>query len=184
MIETGEENPPRGQEITSHRRRPHTALIVFLSILPCTYKLKLASPREQLSLAKFFQYNRRRLRQKAGAGACLYYYVPKTKMKLTTITEVTRRGICVMRCERGPCRIRERSTNVGGGPAPGSPPTRRRPAATAGPEAMPPRRSPSLLEDLNSNCNIEYAIVQRQRGRISQARQAVVRARQNNIKHI
>ena len=48
---------------------------------------------------------------------------------------------------RGPGRTRQTSTHVGGSPAPGSPPTRRRPAATAGPEAMPPRRSPRALDE-------------------------------------
>ena len=47
--------------------------------------------------------------------------------------------------------MRQTSTNVGGSPAPGSPPTIRRPAATAGLEAMPLRRSPRLMEDLNCN---------------------------------
>ena len=40
---------------------------------------------------------------------------------------------------------------LGGSAAPGASPTRRRSAATAGPEAMPPRRSPRLVEDLKSS---------------------------------
>ena len=51
----------------------------------------------------------------------------------------------------GPCLARHTSTSAGGSPAADSPPTRRRPAPASGPEAMPPRRSPRLVEDLHCN---------------------------------
>ena len=53
--------------------------------------------------------------------------------------------------KRGPYLARHTSTSAGGSPAADSPPTRRRPASTSGPEAMPPRRSPRLVEDLHCN---------------------------------
>ena len=53
--------------------------------------------------------------------------------------------------KRGPCLARHTSTSAGGSPAADSPPTRKRPAPTSGPEAMPPRRSPRLVEDLLCN---------------------------------
>merc|ERR1712070_69489 len=53
--------------------------------------------------------------------------------------------------KRGPCLARHTSTSAGGSPAADSPPTRRRPAPASGPEAMPPRRSPRLVEDLHCN---------------------------------
>ena len=59
---------------------------------------------------------------------------------------------------------RERSTDAS--------PTRRRPAATAGPEAMPPRRSPRLMEDLNCNRAASQGIIR--------ARPTVARARKHD----
>ena len=53
--------------------------------------------------------------------------------------------------KRGPCLARHTSTSAGGSPAADSPPTRKRPAPASGPEAMPPRRSPRLVEDLHCN---------------------------------
>ena len=67
--------------------------------------------------------------------------------QLLTIKRSPRR----MRSQRGTSRTRQTSTNVGGSLATGSPPTRRRPAATGGLKAMPPRRSPRLVEDLHCN---------------------------------
>ena len=64
---------------------------------------------------------------------------------------LTRQGMRHMPPKRGPCQTRHTSTSAGGSPAADSPPTRRRPASTSGPEAMPPRRSPRLVEDLHCN---------------------------------
>ena len=64
---------------------------------------------------------------------------------------LTRQGLRHMPPKRGPCQTRHTSTSAGGSPAADSPPTRKRPAPTSGPEAMPPRRSPRLVEDLLCN---------------------------------
>ena len=64
---------------------------------------------------------------------------------------ITRKSPWYMLPKRGPCLARHTSTSAGGSPAADSPPTRRRPASTAGPEAMPSRRSPRLVEDLHCN---------------------------------
>jgi len=63
----------------------------------------------------------------------------------------TRKSPRHMLPKRGPCLARHTSTSAGGSPAADSPPTRRRPAPASGPEAMPPRRSPRLVEDLHCN---------------------------------
>ena len=63
----------------------------------------------------------------------------------------TRKSPRHMLQKRGPCLARHTSTSAGGSPAADSPPTRRRPAPASGPEAMPPRRSPRLVEDLHCN---------------------------------
>ena len=63
----------------------------------------------------------------------------------------TRKSPRHMLPKRGPCLARHTSTSAGGSPAADSPPTSRRPASTSGPEAMPPRRSPRLVEDLLCN---------------------------------
>ena len=64
------------------------------------------------------------------------------------------------------------TTNVGGSPASGSPAIRGRPVATVGPEAMSPRRSPRLMEDLNCN--------RAARHRVIRARPTVARARKHD----
>ena len=64
---------------------------------------------------------------------------------------LTRKSPRHMLQKRGPCLARHTSTSAGGSPAADSPPTRRRPAPASGPEAMPPRRSPRLVEDLHCN---------------------------------
>ena len=66
---------------------------------------------------------------------------------------LTRQSPRHMLPKRGPCLARHTWTSADGSPAADSPPTRRRPASTAGPEAMPPRRSPRLVEDLDLHCN-------------------------------
>ena len=63
----------------------------------------------------------------------------------------TRKSPRHMLPKRGPCLARHTSTSASGSPAAGSPPTRKRPAPGSGPEAMPPRRSPRLVEDLLCN---------------------------------
>ena len=63
----------------------------------------------------------------------------------------TRKSPRHMLPKRGPCLARHTSTSAGGSPAADSPPTRKRPAPASGPEAMPPRRSPRLVEDLHCN---------------------------------
>ena len=63
----------------------------------------------------------------------------------------TRKSPRHMLPKRGPCLARHTSTSAGGSPAADSPPTRKGPAPASGPEAMPPRRSPRLVEDLLCN---------------------------------
>jgi len=63
----------------------------------------------------------------------------------------TRKSPRHMLPKRGPCLARHKSTSAGGSPAADSPPTRTGPAPASGPEAMPPRRSPRLVEDLHCN---------------------------------